>query len=73
LLARDKEVNTREIELWVEHMRPVWQTPNMPSTLLRFADAMFREGLTTTSPNEYARFLFGEREVVFQRFLIFAI
>jgi AbiV family abortive infection protein len=63
LLAHDKDASTREIELWVEHMRPVWQTPDMPSGLLRFADVMFREGLTTTSPNEYARFLFGECEV----------
>jgi hypothetical protein len=32
------------------------------SGLLRFADVMFLEGLTTTNPKEYARFLFGERE-----------
>jgi hypothetical protein len=43
-------------------MRPVWQTADMTSGLLRFADVTFLEGLTTTNPKEYARFLFGERE-----------
>ena len=62
LLARSSETPTREIELWIGHMRPVWQTPDMAFGLLRFADAMFREGLTATSPNEYARFVFGGPE-----------
>lgn len=62
LLAPTTETTAREIELWVEYMRPVWLTPDMASGLLRFADAMFREGLTTTTPKEYARFVFGESE-----------
>jgi AbiV family abortive infection protein len=28
-LCRDETVATREIELWVEHLGPVWETPEM--------------------------------------------
>jgi AbiV family abortive infection protein len=63
LLSRSqKEITPREIELWVEHMKPVWLTAEMRYGLLRFAEAMQREGLSTSTPEEYARFVFGEPE-----------
>jgi AbiV family abortive infection protein len=60
LLARDEETTVREIELWIEHMQPVWLTAEMPHALLRFAEAMHRERLSTTTQQEYAQFVFGE-------------
>jgi AbiV family abortive infection protein len=63
LLARGEETTTREIELWIEHMQPVWLTAEMPHALVRFAEAMHRERLSTTTPQEYAQFVFGEPQV----------
>ena len=60
LLARATEVTVREIELWIEHLGPVWGTAEMPNGVLRWATAMHREGLTSATPEEYARFMFGE-------------
>ena len=56
LLARATEVTVREIELWIEHLGPVWGTAEMPNGVLRWATAMHREGLTSATPEEYARF-----------------
>jgi AbiV family abortive infection protein len=60
LLCRDKTVSTREIELWIEHLGPVWETPEMPHALLRWAAAMHREGLSDAAPEGFARFVLGE-------------
>jgi AbiV family abortive infection protein len=62
LLAPEKQITVREIELWIEHLKPVWLTPEVPHALLRFAEAMQREGIVSTTPEEYARFIFGEPE-----------
>ena len=55
-----KSVSPREIELWVEHLGPVWETPEMSHALLRWATSMHQEGLTDASPEGFARFVFGE-------------
>jgi AbiV family abortive infection protein len=60
ILCARKQVTHREIELWVEHLGPVWETPEMPAALLRWASAMYREGLTDSPPETFARFVFGE-------------
>jgi AbiV family abortive infection protein len=60
ILAGKEEVTAREMELWVEHVRPVWRTPEMAYALLRWATAMYNEGLTKRTPESYARFLVGE-------------
>jgi len=60
VLCDRKDVTTREIELWVEHLGPVWETPEMPHALLRWATAMYVEGLTDAPPENFARFVFGE-------------
>ena len=62
LFSKRKAVTTREIELWVEHLAPVWKTADMSHALLRWANAMQQEGLSDTSPADYARFVFGEVE-----------
>jgi AbiV family abortive infection protein len=60
LLSKEKIVTPREIELWVEHLSPVWNTSEMPHALLRWATAMHREGLSDTIPEEFARFVLGD-------------
>src|SRR5690348_11847392 len=40
LLSKEKIVSPREIELWVEHLSPVLNTPEMPHALLRWATAL---------------------------------
>jgi hypothetical protein len=34
LLSKEKIITLREIELWVEHLSPVWNTSEMPHGLL---------------------------------------
>ena len=41
------EVTEREIDLWVEYVGPAWQSNQMPEALLRWAQAMEKEGLGT--------------------------
>lgn len=60
LTGQDKVVTARELELWAQHVGPVINTPEAPYALLRWATAMHEEGLSTTTPQEYARFVFGE-------------
>jgi AbiV family abortive infection protein len=60
LLAKEKIVSPREIELWVQHLSPVWNTSEMPHALLRWATALHREGLSDTAPEEFARFVLGD-------------
>lgn len=60
LLSKEKTVTLREIELWIEHLSPVWNTPEMPYALVRWATAMHREGLSDTAPEEFARFVLGK-------------
>lgn len=60
LIGKGTPVTVREMELWVEFLRPSLRTPNMAAALLRWADAMRREGLSATTPEEYARFFSGE-------------
>jgi hypothetical protein len=63
LLSTEKIVSPREIELWVEHLSPVWNPSNtseMPHALLRWAVALRREGLTNTDPEAFARFVLGD-------------
>jgi AbiV family abortive infection protein len=55
LCGKRKDVLPREIELWVEHLGPAWETPEMPQALLRWATAMHREGLTDDPPENFAR------------------
>ncbi len=63
LAGRDKPVTARELELWAQHVAPVISTAEAPYALLRWARAMHEEGLSSTTPQEYARFVFGEAAV----------
>jgi AbiV family abortive infection protein len=59
LLNRDTVTTTRELELWVEFVRPHYDQPTMASALLAFQRQMFNEGLSATSPEELEAFMRG--------------
>ena len=47
ILARDRQYGAREIELWIEHLQPVWKGSMdwMKKGLLNWSEAMTKEGL----------------------------
>lgn len=57
ILARPKAVTVREIELWVEHLSDAWNTTSMPQAIVRWAEAMEREGLGSLSAAEFQKFM----------------
>ena len=61
LLAHDKLFTSREIELWIEHMQPVYGAPldEMKAALLRWYDAMREAGLHTDGVIDVERFVWG--------------
>ncbi|WP_431857373.1 AbiV family abortive infection protein [Azospirillum sp.] len=59
LLSQIKEVTEREIDLWIEHLGPVWNTPAMASALVSWAAAMERAGLVAPAPDDLQRILSG--------------
>lgn len=59
MLNRGKETTVRELELWVEFVRPHYNKPSMANAVLAFQRQMFREGLSATSPEELEAFMRG--------------
>jgi AbiV family abortive infection protein len=59
LLARGKEVTKREIELWIEHLGPVWMGDIswMKKAVANWYAAMHAEGLAPDDPESMARFV----------------
>ena len=62
LLAREKLFTSRELELWTEHMQPVYGAPldEMKAALLRWYDAMREAGLHTDGDIDVERFIWGD-------------
>ena len=60
ILAKPKSFSIREVELWIQHLSPVWRTPDMANGILLWAEAMVQEGLGETTASEYAKFITGE-------------
>jgi hypothetical protein len=60
-LLSSRKHTPREIELWVEHVGPVWKSDmnSMKQGVLGWQQAMLREGLTTEGSITMAAFLFG--------------
>lgn len=61
MLAHHKRDHTaREIELWVEHLAPVWKKGLglMQKALVSWYAAMQREGLVPDGPNEMEEFVY---------------
>ncbi len=61
LLARKKTVTRREMELWVEHMQPVYGAPlhEMKAALIRWYTAMREAGLSTDDDRKVESFVWG--------------
>jgi AbiV family abortive infection protein len=57
VLSEKAAVTTREIELWIEHLSGVWNTPQASDGLLAFYRAMQTEGLTGHQPEKIESFL----------------
>jgi AbiV family abortive infection protein len=60
ILAPKKEITLREIELWAKIVAPKRKTKDLPDALLEWATILYSEGLSDKSPEEYAKFVFGE-------------
>jgi AbiV family abortive infection protein len=59
ILARDKHCSVREIELWIEHIGPVWKQNIgwMQQALINWYSAMQAEGRAEEGENEMERFI----------------
>jgi len=59
LFARDHEYTEREVELWIEHVGPVWKrNPGwMKMALANWYAAMQEAGLAPEGPNEMENFI----------------
>jgi AbiV family abortive infection protein len=60
VLAREGEHTEREIELWVEHIGPVWKTnpPRMKQALANWYAAMQKNGLAPEGNNQMDQFIY---------------
>ena len=63
LFAQDKTITVREVELWVEHMRPSYGAPLecMKAALLNWYAAMRERGLWEEGAIEVETFVRGKR------------
>ena len=61
LLARERTFTSREIELWIEHMQPVYGAPlhEMKAALLRCYAALREAGLYTDGDPDVESFVWG--------------
>jgi AbiV family abortive infection protein len=57
VLSKKAAVTPREIELWIEHLSAVWNTPQASDGLLAFYRAMRTEGLTSHPTEKIESFL----------------
>ena len=62
LLCRSRDVTVREIELWIEHIKPVWRGPMdwMKTALAKWFAAMNKEGLISDTPEVMEGFLYDD-------------
>lgn len=57
MLNRDQVTTVRELELWIEFVRPHYNKPSMANAVLSFQRKMFDEGLSSTSPEQLEAFM----------------
>lgn len=60
MLHQERVTTARELQLWVEIVKPHYEKPSMALALLAFQEVVFREGLTTISPESLEAFVRGE-------------
>lgn len=63
-LLPKRAVCTREIELWVEHLGPVWKGPMevMETALISWHRKMCEEGLALRDPTDMEKFILGSAD-----------
>lgn len=59
MLSSERETTVRELELWVQYVRPHYGQPTMPDAMLSFQHQLFEEGLTSTKPEALQSFMRG--------------
>lgn len=59
MLNREATTTNRELELWVQFVRPNYGKPTMPEALLTFQRQLFEEGLSRTTPEALEAFMRG--------------
>ena len=59
MLNNERETTVRELDLWVQHVRPHYNKPTMPDAMLAFQRQLFEEGLTSTTPESLESFMRG--------------
>ena len=59
ILATQKDVTEKELELWVKHMKPVWREnqEHMEAALSEWHRDMVAHGLTDSAPDAMERFI----------------
>lgn len=59
VLAKDKDVSGKEIELWIEHLGPVWKKDHvwMKTALANWYAAMQAAGLVPDGENTMEQFI----------------
>lgn len=64
LLSRGDDISSREMELWVQHLQPVWMERKelMEKALVDWHAAMHAEGLASSGPDEMEKFIIGGYE-----------
>ena len=64
LLAKSREITTKEVELWIEHMRPAYGTPLdwMKTALENWYAAMRDHNLDSEDMDNVKQFIWGEHK-----------
>ena len=64
LFTKRKTVTEKEVELWIEHMRPVYGAPleDMKTALLAWYSALRENGLWEEGQISAQAFIFGDEE-----------
>jgi AbiV family abortive infection protein len=60
LLTTKDDPTEREIKIWIKHMKPVWKTSGMSAAIVRFHTELYQEGLSSSTPEDVVKFIFGE-------------
>lgn len=61
IMARPTTHSTREVELWIQHIGPVWKQEMalMKQAVIDWQSAMHKEGLSNTTADDMKNFVFG--------------
>jgi len=64
ILTREEQTTVRELQLWVQYVRPHYGKPSMAGAMIAFQHHLFQEGLTMTAPEALELFMRGRSSPV---------